>query len=160
MLVPSDSQATATFPAVEGGEAGEKESEVLGGSLEAFRDYLTLMARRKLAPDLAAKVGASDLVQETFLAAARHFAQLRDPSPANLRCWLEGILRHLLANTCRRYRATQRRCVDLELRDGRGAGETGEGWMAYVSASATSVSGRAMRHEWENALRQAVMDLP
>ena len=52
--------------------------------------YLTLVARRGLAPDLAAKVGASDLVQETFLAAGRDFARLRDRSPATLRSWLEG----------------------------------------------------------------------
>jgi RNA polymerase sigma-70 factor (ECF subfamily) len=137
----------------------EGQSERLGSDLEAFRSYLTLVARRALATDLAAKVGASDLVQETFLAAGRDIAQLRDRSPANLRCWLLGILQHLLANTRRRYRATQKRRMDVEVAGG-GGGDSREDLAANVAASTTSPSGRAMRHEREKALREAMMDLP
>jgi RNA polymerase sigma-70 factor (ECF subfamily) len=138
----------------------EGQSERLGSALEAFRGYLTLVAREALAPDLAAKVGASDLVQETFLAAGRDIAQLRDHSPANLRCWLAGILRHLLANARRRYRATQKRRADLEI-PGRGRGsDSREDLVVDVAASATSPSGRAMRQEREKALREAMMGLP
>jgi RNA polymerase sigma-70 factor (ECF subfamily) len=137
----------------------EGQSERLGGALEAYRSYLTLVARRALAPDLAAKVGASDLVQETFLAAGRDIAQMRDCSAANLRCWLEGILRHLLANTRRRYRATQKRRLEAEVAGG-GGGDSRDDLVADVAASATSPSGRAMRREREKALREAMTDLP
>jgi RNA polymerase sigma-70 factor (ECF subfamily) len=139
-------------------EPMERQSERLGSTLEAFRSYLTLVARRALAPDLAAKVGASDLVQETFLAAGRDIGQLRDRSPASLRCWLAGILQHLLANVRRRYRGTQKRRVDVEVAGGRGGSR--EDLMADVAASATSPSERAMRQEREKALREAMMNLP
>src|SRR5262249_45736682 len=38
---------------------------------EAYRGYLLVLAQRELDPDLRAKGGASDLVQETFLEAQR-----------------------------------------------------------------------------------------
>jgi DNA-directed RNA polymerase specialized sigma24 family protein len=69
---------------------------------EAFRSNLTLLARRVLAPDLAAKIAASDLVQEAFPAAGCDIAHLRNRSPANLRCWPLAIRQHLLASTRRR----------------------------------------------------------
>ena len=96
MLIQHDSQVVLNFPCVRDEPVGEGQAEVLGRTIEAFRSYLTLVARRELAPDLAAKVGASDLVQETFLAAGRDIAQFEGNSPAELRRWLEGILQHLL----------------------------------------------------------------
>ncbi len=135
-------------------------AEVIGRALEVFRGHLTLMARRKLAPDLAAKVDASDLVQETFLAAGRDIAQLRSGDAAVLRTWLEGILRHLLANMRRRYRGTGKRRVSREVACGRGWDETGRDPAANVSESATSPSERAMKHEREDALRAAMAGLP
>ena len=44
-------------------------SEALGQALQACRGYLLLLAERELDPDLRAKGGASDVVQETFLEA-------------------------------------------------------------------------------------------
>jgi RNA polymerase sigma-70 factor (ECF subfamily) len=157
MLVEGESWTTAKFPYV---ECGGGELDVLGRSFEAFRGYLTLVARRELAPDLVAKVGASDLVQETFLAGGRDIAHRRGRSRAELRSWLEGILRHLLANTRRRYRATRKRRVGLEVSDGRCGGDAHVDVLADLSASATSPSGRAMRSEREDALRTAISDLP
>ena len=160
MFIQSNSQCLTKLP-VTGGDAYQAaRAETPAGELEVFRDYLTLVARRELAPDLAAKVGASDLVQETFLAAGRDISQFAGGSPARLRCWLEGILRHLLANTRRHYRGTRKRRVDLEVGVDRGKDEAGEDRVARVSASATSPSGRAMRHEREEALRAAMLGLP
>jgi DNA-directed RNA polymerase specialized sigma24 family protein len=122
MYIPADSQVIGNLATVGGATSAERQAEALGGALEVFRSYLTLIARRELAPDLAAKVGASDLVQETFLAAGRDIARLRGRSPAELRSWLEGILQHLLANTRRRYRGTRKRRVDLEVPGCGGAG--------------------------------------
>jgi RNA polymerase sigma-70 factor (ECF subfamily) len=127
---------------------------VPGSGLDQFRKYLTQVARRELGVDLAAKVSASDLVQETFLAAGRDAAQFQGAGPAELQGWLKGILKHLVCNTRRRYRETGKRRVDREL----GAGAASR-W-ATVALSATSPSGRAMRCEREEALRRALMALP
>ena len=55
--------------------AGSREA--LGQILQACRGYLLLLAERELAPDLRAKGGASDLVQETFLEAQKDFAHFQ-----------------------------------------------------------------------------------
>jgi RNA polymerase sigma-70 factor, ECF subfamily len=160
MYIPADSQVIANLATVGGAKSAERQAEALGGALEVFRNYLTLLARRELAPDLAAKVGASDLVQETFLAAGRDIARLRGRSPAELRSWLEGILQHLLANTRRRYRGTRKRRVDLEVPGCGGAGAARGDLVATISVSATSPSGRAMRREREDSLCAALSHLP
>ena len=135
-------------------------AEAIGGEIDAFRDYLTQLARREIGPDLAAKVSASDIVQETFLAAGRDIAQFRGVGAAELRGWLKGILKHLINNTRRRYRGTGKRRVDLEVAAGGGEGERAGGWWATISASATSPSGCAMRQEREQALSRALTTLP
>jgi RNA polymerase sigma-70 factor (ECF subfamily) len=147
--------------AIDGGDTCHPgRAESLAGELDDFRDYLTLVARRELAPDLAAKVGASDLVQETFLAAGRDISQFAGGSPSELRRWLEGILRHLLCNTRRHYRETRKRRVDREVAVRPGRGEPREDRVATVSVSMTSPSGRAMKQEREEALRAAMLGLP
>jgi RNA polymerase sigma-70 factor (ECF subfamily) len=128
----------------------------LGSGVDQFREYLTHVARRELSADLAAKVSASDLVQDTFLAAGRDAAQFQGADPAELRGWLKGILKHLLCNTRRRYRDTGKRRIDRELGADAGAASR---WTA-VALSATSPSGHAMRREREEALRRALLTLP
>jgi RNA polymerase sigma-70 factor, ECF subfamily len=160
MIIQIDNHGERTL-AIDGGDACQSgRTKSLAGELDDFRDYLTLVARRELAPDLAAKVGASDLVQETFLAAGRDITQFAGGSPAELRRWLEGILRHLLSNTRRHYRETRKRRVDREVPVRRGKGEPGEDRVATVSVSMTSPSGRAMEQEREEALRAAMLGLP
>lgn len=129
---------------------------MIDGAIEAFRKDLTRIATREIGADLAAKVSASDLVQETFLAAGRDIAQFHGAGPVELQCWLRGILRHLVNNIRRRYRKTGKRRVDREL-VGCGAAA---GIGAAVAASATSPSGHAMRVERQRALHDALDALP
>ena len=89
--------------------------EALGRLLEPFRDYLLLVANQELEPELRAKLGASDLVQETFLGAQRDLAAFRGRTESEWRLWLRGILVHLLANHRRQYRSTDKRRVDREV---------------------------------------------
>jgi RNA polymerase sigma-70 factor, ECF subfamily len=156
MSVREDGRAGGEPPPEGSDAAGGGRAEAFGGGLDQFRDYLTRVARREIGPDLAAKVSASDLVQETFLAAGRDVAQFRGAGPVALRGWLKGILKHLLGNIRRGYRLTGKRCVGREV----GAGDGAAGLWASVSASATSPSGCAMRIEREHALERALMALP
>src|SRR5689334_5788737 len=80
--------------------------EALGPLLEGYRPYLLLVANRQLPPDLRPKVGASDLVQDTFLEAQRDFAQFHGHTEDELRAWLARVLLNNLANITRQYRAT------------------------------------------------------
>src|SRR5437899_8383207 len=86
----------------------------LGGLLELYRSYLTLLARLQISRRLQGKVDAADLVQETFLKAHRHFIQFRGMTESELVGWLRQILAATLANLVRHYYAAQRRDVRLE----------------------------------------------
>ena len=65
---------------------------------------------------LQAKGAASDLVQETFLEAARDFSRFHGVSSAQLRAWLRCLLVHRLAKQGRRFRKTRKRGIDRECR--------------------------------------------
>jgi RNA polymerase sigma-70 factor (ECF subfamily) len=90
-------------------------SEALGELLDTCRSYLLLVANRGLPEDVRAKVGASDLVQETFLQAQQIFERFQGDSPEELRAWLAAILEHKLAQVRRQYFGTAMRDVGREV---------------------------------------------
>lgn len=135
--------------------AGSREA--LGRVLEAYRGYLLRLAEHELAPELRAKGGASDLVQDTFLEAHQDFAQFRGSSEAELRGWLRQVLLHNVANFARLYHATGKRRVAREVApDGGSSAEPGAGFIADTP----SPSKEAMAHEQAEALWRAVDRLP
>jgi len=93
--------------------AGSKAA--LGALLEECRNYLLLIANRELGEGIQAKVGASDLVQETFVEAQRIFERFEGNSSQELRAWLGRILEFELAQATRRFAATEKRDVRREL---------------------------------------------
>ena len=86
----------------------------LGQLLELYRGYLGLLARLQINRRLQARLDASDLVQETFLKAHRHFGQFRGTTEEELVVWLRQILATTLANLVRHHYGTQRRDLRLE----------------------------------------------
>jgi len=132
--------------------------EALGHALQAHRRYLLLVAEKELAPDLRAKGGASDLVQETFIEAQRDFRQFRGESGDEFRGWLRRILLHNLGAFTRRYRGTDMRDLGREvglLADG-SKGSPVDG----LAASASTPSAVVMAHEQSLALQGALDRLP
>jgi RNA polymerase sigma-70 factor (ECF subfamily) len=101
--------ASELIRAAQGGSA-----DALGRLLEACRAYLLLIANEGLDPDLQAKGGASDLIQDTFLEAQHGFAQFQGRTQRELLNWLRGILRHNLADFRRRFRDRAARQTGLE----------------------------------------------
>ena len=83
----------------------------LGDLLTTCRDYLLLVAEKEIPCDLRAKVGASDVVQETLLAAQRNFVRFEGHEPEQLLRWLRAILILQLADLNRHYRHTLKRDV-------------------------------------------------
>jgi RNA polymerase sigma-70 factor, ECF subfamily len=128
--------------------------EALGNALEACRRYLLAIAARELDPDLRAKGGASDLVQETFLEAQRDFARFRGSSPEDLRAWLRQVLLHNVGAFTRRFRTTSMRAVALEV--AMEAGGSSAQLNEPTAASNLSPSGVAIEHEQVSNLRRAL----
>src|SRR6516165_3694440 len=76
--------------------------------LEDYREYLHLVARLQLGPDLRGKIDPSDLVQQTLLKAHQKQEQFRGENDAQLGAWLRRILGNELADTLRRLNGVGR----------------------------------------------------
>jgi RNA polymerase sigma-70 factor (ECF subfamily) len=76
--------------------------------LERFRSYLLLLARARLDPLVRAKVGASDVVQQTLLEAHRDRDRFRGRTVGEQAAWLRQILARNLANVVRDRRRDKR----------------------------------------------------
>jgi RNA polymerase sigma-70 factor (ECF subfamily) len=136
--------------------AGSREA--LGKALEACRRYLLLIAEEQLTPELRAKGGASDLVQETFLEAQRDFPQFHGSTQAELLAWLRRVLLNNLGSFTRHFCATDKRAVAREVAlpgDGSSADAIGE-----LAAPPPSPCDVAIAREQIEGLRQALVRLP
>lgn len=88
----------------------------MGRLLEAYRHYLTLMARLQIGRRLQGKADASDVVQETFLQARGAFPGFPGNSEQESMHWLRQILVSRLADLVHRFYEAQCRDVRLERR--------------------------------------------
>jgi RNA polymerase sigma-70 factor, ECF subfamily len=146
---PSNTTPVHPSTTARAGVSRAREDEFLA-SIEGFREYLTVLAGRKLGQNLAAKVAPSDLVQETLCVAVQKARMFRaeGDTPARLRGWLERILDHKLANARYRYLGTGKRRLDREVP------------AADLADSATSPSRVVHGQECRDALREALERLP
>jgi RNA polymerase sigma-70 factor (ECF subfamily) len=95
--------------------ARQGNNDALGALLELYRNYLQLLARTQIDLHLRARANPSDVVQETFLQACRHFHQFRGDSEKELLGWLRAILIHNLARLVEQQVQTQKRSVRREI---------------------------------------------
>jgi RNA polymerase sigma-70 factor, ECF subfamily len=152
MMRPA-ADAAHWLPAARGGS-----SEALGQLLEACRGYLLLVAQREMAPDLQAKGGASDLVQETLLDAVRAFPRFAGTSEADVLAWLRRLLLNNLVSFTRRYRDAEKRQVAREVSLDR-VGSSGGGGGGPAD-NAPTPSRQAVDHEQARLLQEALERLP
>src|ERR1700681_3836445 len=89
--------------------ARQGNAEALGRLLERYRSAFSRLAQRQLHGPITARVGASDLVQQTVLEDPRDFAQFRGTVEQELLAWLERILDHNLARVIRDHAGLQKR---------------------------------------------------
>jgi RNA polymerase sigma-70 factor (ECF subfamily) len=87
----------------------------LGGLLDLYRNYLTLLARTQVDRKLRARISPSDIVQDTMLAAGRDFPQFRGSSERQFLAWLRQILLHAMQHAVETHVKAQRRDVRCEI---------------------------------------------
>jgi RNA polymerase sigma-70 factor (ECF subfamily) len=136
------------------------EGPALGRLLELYRNYLTLLARTQIGRRLQGKVDASDLVQETFLAAYRDFGSCRATTEKELVSWLRQILAANLTDLVRRYCGAKRRDVRLERQLADELDESSRGLNLEAMARQSSPSAQASRREQAVLLADALESLP
>ena len=88
-------------------------SEARGGSTEALGELLKrceddLVSHADVSAHHQAKFDASDLVQETFLKALRHFTDFVGNTFLEWQAWLRAIFHRVLISALRHYRRTRR----------------------------------------------------
>jgi RNA polymerase sigma-70 factor (ECF subfamily) len=132
--------------------------EALGQALDAYRAYLLAIAERELDPQLKAKGGASDLVQETLLDAVGSFKEFRGKSEAELKSWLRRLLLHNVIDFTRQYRDAEKREIARECQLGPSASSSEVS--PEVADSAPSPSAEAVQSEQARAIKKALEKLP
>jgi RNA polymerase sigma-70 factor (ECF subfamily) len=131
----------------------------LGRLLELYRNYLRLQARTLIGRTLRVRVDPSDLVQETFLEAARDFGSFGGSTEAELLAWLRQILIRNLADEVRRHQADMRdvrreESLEALLEQSRQAAEQA------LAQAASTPSAQARRREEAVILADALEALP
>lgn len=134
------------------------DGEALGKLLEAYRQYIELMARLQLDRELRQKVAPSDVAQETFVQAHRCFHQFEGTSEAELLGWLRTIVANQLAMHVRRYR-TEQRDVRLERSLGESLDRASERLVERLPSPGSSPSEGASRREQAVLLANALAQL-
>jgi RNA polymerase sigma-70 factor (ECF subfamily) len=140
--------------------ARQGSSEQVGQLLDAYRSYLSLLARLHIKGQLRGKADESDLVQETFLAAHKHFLQFRGATEEELLAWLRQIMASKLANLARRYVVASGRAVNLERQMADDLDRSSISLSAMIAADDSSPSGQAARREQAILLADALEQLP
>ena len=132
----------------------------LGTLLETYRNYLRLLARIEIGRRLQGKLDASDLVQETFLEAHRHFGRFEGSDERQFAFWLRQILAGKVANLVRHYFGTQGRDIRLEQQLAVDLENSSRMLGQELVASLTSPSQQAMHREQSVLLADALAQLP
>jgi RNA polymerase sigma-70 factor, ECF subfamily len=143
----SPERARQTQALLEAARAGS--SSALGKLLETCRNYLLLIANQDLDADLRAKVGPSDLVQETFLRAKNHWRDFQGDTENALLAWLRQILANQVRDARRGFDA-QIRSVDREVAEN----------PTRLEDKADTPSAQAIAAEQQVALDRAMARLP
>lgn len=78
-------------------------AECFGRILEGCRQYLLLIANQEFDSQFRAKLGASDLVQETFLEAHQDFSRFDGRTEDDLLAWLRQILLNNIRDAARQF---------------------------------------------------------
>jgi RNA polymerase sigma-70 factor, ECF subfamily len=144
-----------------GARAGD--ADCLGWLLEIYRNYLNLLASAELNQRLRSRVNPSDLVQETFLCASRHFGEFCGSSEQEWLGWLRTILRRSVLKMVQRQVVARKRSVlrevslqELAIRSGPEA----SGLANLVVSSGSSPSSQARRQELSSLLAERLSRLP
>ena len=138
--------------------AREGDSSAVNGLLERHRDALCRMVSFRLDRGIAARLDASDVVQDTLIEAHRRLEDyLRSPDmPFHL--WLRHIARDRLIDAHRRHRGAERRSVDREEAIDRGALGSCSSiqLLGQLAAAGLTPASLAIRAELEHRFAEAV----
>jgi RNA polymerase sigma-70 factor (ECF subfamily) len=142
-------------------QARQGEAEAVERLLTAHREPLRRMIDLRLDPALAARVDASDVVQDVLLEAHRRLTDyLRNPIMP-FRLWLRHIAKDHIIDAHRRHRQAQRRSLDREqpLVPARLADHSSFELAGQLLDQELTPASAAIRHELQRRLDAAIATL-
>jgi RNA polymerase sigma-70 factor (ECF subfamily) len=125
--------------------------------LEAFRNYLMVLARLQISPELQGRLDPADLVQEALLKAHRSRDRFRGGSEAECLAWLRAILERSLIDAARKHAprsGVRERSLEAALE------QSSRRLESMLAADQTSPSERASHDEQLLRLADALAGLP
>ncbi|MBX3412367.1 MAG: sigma-70 family RNA polymerase sigma factor [Pirellulales bacterium] len=132
---------SASLAAVRGGSNSK-----LGQLLDAYRDFLLVVATDALDTNVQPKVARSDLVQESLLQAVRDFPRFQGTTEPELRAWLKQILLNNVCDAHRRFQKAGKRNVSREI-PLRGTNSSAAGVLHHLAVEDRPLSNLAAREE-------------
>lgn len=132
--------------------AREGDEGALGELLGEYRPYLRILAERAMDGRLAARVDASDVIQQTYLSAVRRFDEFTGEDADALAGWLKVIHERNLIDTARKHLGADLRAVGRE--------DAGASPKALAAEELTSPSQRLMQGESAVRLARELSSLP
>jgi RNA polymerase sigma-70 factor (ECF subfamily) len=125
--------------------------------LEQYTDYLALLARLQIDPNLRHRLDPSDVVQQTLLIAHERLGQFRGRTDAELAAWLRAILASTLAQASRRFyglKAEHARSLERSMEESSARLE------AWLARDESTPGQKAVRAEELRRLVAALASLP
>jgi RNA polymerase sigma-70 factor (ECF subfamily) len=128
--------------------------------LTVHREPLRRMVSLRLDPALAARVDASDIVQDVLLEAHRRLKDYLLHPALPFHIWLRHIAKDHIIDAHRRHRLAQRRSLDREQSlAGPGPDDSSLDWAAPFLDQELTPATAAMRHEMERRVQEAIGQL-
>ncbi len=143
----SDSELRKLIQRARGGD-----DAALGQILEGHRDWLRIAAEKELDDNMAARIDASDIVQQTFLSACNRINQFNGGTSGEFIAWITKIQEHNIQDAVRQHVAARKRSASRE----QGQADPGE----VADSEVSTPSQRVMRVERSADLNRALEILP
>jgi len=138
--------------------AREGRAEALGALLEAYRNYLRILATTCIDRDVRSKTDASDVVQEAMIKAHQNFHQFRGATEQEWIAWVRKILVNTLTDLHRKFSFEGRR-VSRERSLESSMDHSSLMLRNLVPAQGPSASQEAQRREMSVVLADALAEL-
>ncbi len=138
------------------------DTSAKGELLDRFRPYLNVIAQRMLDDRIQGRMDFADVVQATFLEAARDFDAFRGETVESFLAWLRHILKNNVATAHQEHLQTQKRSARREIpMMGTGGAEGGEfNFTHSLPSDASTPSQRVMRNEAAVVLASCLEQIP
>ncbi len=142
--------------------AKQGDESAKGELLNRFRPYLNVIAQRHLDERLQSRLDYADVVQITFLEAARDFDSFRGDTVESLLAWLRNILRNNVHTAHQQHLTAQKRSArkEVTLRVSSESGGSSLGMQDILPSESSSPSQRMMRDEASVVLASCLEQIP